>query len=453
MRVTVGPGGSVGGRARVPGDKSIAHRWLILAAIAEGRSELRGLPRALDVRSTARVLAAISPPRARDALEAWASEPSATPEGDRSTTNMGDPRGGSIVVEAQGRDGLSGPIGPLECGNSGTTIRLVTGVLASRPLEATLTGDASLSGRPMARIAEPLRAMGADVATTDGHAPLVVRGRPLHGIRHVLEVPSAQVKGAVLLAGLDADGETSVEEPAPTRDHTERAVASLGGAVHAEEGLVRVRRFQHAGFSGTVPGDVSSAAFLIAAAALSGRAFTVLDVGLNPSRTHLFRVLRRMGVAIRAEATGSEVGEPVGIVDVERCDGLAGTTVTRDELPLLIDEVPVLAILAARASGESRFLGAAELRVKETDRLGAIAEAVRALGGDGAVEGDDLVVAGGGLSGGTVTSSGDHRMAMALAVAGVAASGPVTIEGMEAADVSFPGFVGSLVQLGAAVRP
>jgi 3-phosphoshikimate 1-carboxyvinyltransferase len=330
-------------------------------------------------------------------------------------------------------------------------MRLMAGVLASRPFEAILAGDASLSGRPMSRIAEPLRAMGADVATSEGRPPLVVRGGDLHGIRHELAVPSAQVKGAVLLAGIDADGETCVVEPAATRDHTERALRHLGADVHVEGRSVTVRRFRHEGFSATVPGDVSSAAFLVAAAALSRRALTVLDVGLNPTRTHLLRVLERMGMVVRAEPRGSELGEPVGALEVDAGDGLVGTTVTADELPLVIDEVPVLAMLAAHALGESRFLGAAELRVKESDRLAALANAVRALGGGADVDGDDLVVAGGGLSGGTVTSSGDHRMAMALAVAAVASTGPVTIERMEAADVSFPGFVRTLAELGAEV--
>ncbi|MGZ8625256.1 MAG: 3-phosphoshikimate 1-carboxyvinyltransferase [Actinomycetota bacterium] len=453
MRITIRPGASVGGTARVPGDKSIAHRWLLLAATARGRSELRGLPDALDVRSTARVLAAISGDRARDALEAWASEPAPPAEGDRSTTNTGEPRPTSIELEAQGRAGLRAPTETLDCGNSGTTMRLVSGVLASCSFESRLVGDESLSSRPMERVAVPLRAMGADVASTGGHAPLVVHGGPLRGIPHVVEVPSAQVKGAVLLAGLAAEGETSVIEPARTRDHTERAVEHLGGDVRVEDGRVTVGAFEHGGFSASVPGDVSSAAFLVAAAALSGRPLTVLDVGLNPTRTHLLEVLARMGVNVRTETERSELGEPVGALEVAACAGLAGTTVAEGELPLLIDEVPVLAMLAAHASGESRFSGGAELRVKESDRLGAVAGAISALGGAAAVEGDDLIVAGGGLAGGVVSSGGDHRMAMALVVAGLAARGPVTIEGMEAADVSFPGFVRTLVDLGAGIEP
>ncbi len=453
MRVTVRPGSSVGGEARVPGDKSIAHRWLILSATARGRSELRDLPEALDVRSTARALAEIAGEGTRGSLEAWADQPSAVPEGDGSTSNMGQPRGLPVEVESQGRAWLRPPEHPLDCGNSGTTMRLICGVLASCPFETRLVGDESLSARPMDRVAEPLRAMGADVRTSDGRPPVVVRGGPLTGIAHVPSVPSAQVKSAVLLAGLAAAGETSVQEPAPTRDHTERALGHLGAPVAVQGGRVSVRAFQHEGFSASVPGDVSSAAFLVAAAAVTGRALVIRDVGLNPSRTFLLEVLARMGVRTRVEVERSELGEPVGVLEVEPCAGLSGATVTEQELPMLIDEVPVLAMLAAHARGDSWFLGAGELRVKEVDRLRGVVEAIRDLGGGAGVEGDDLVVAGGGLLGGRADSGGDHRMAMALAVASLGAREPVTVEGMEAADVSFPGFVHALRALGAGIEP
>lgn len=452
MRVTVHPGGSVGGEARVPGDKSIAHRWLLLAATAEGASALRGLPQALDVRSTASVLAALAPDDTRASLEAWASEPIVTDERDRSTANDPEPRPPSLALEGRGRGALRPPGGDLDCGNSGTTMRLIAGVLASCPFEARLVGDGSLSARPMERVAEPLRAMGAEVATTGGRPPLTVRGGPLAAIRYAAPVASAQVKGAVLLAGLAAEGETTVVEPAPTRDHTERALAHLGAPVRAEGLAVSVSPFGYGGFSGRVPGDVSSAAFLLAAAALTGSRLVVHGVGLNPTRTHLLHVLERMGVRTRAEIAAEELGEPVGTIEVEPCDGLSGTIVAEDELPLLIDEVPILAMLAAHARGETWFLGAGELRVKESDRLGGIEAAIRALGGDAGAEGDDLVLPGGGLRGGTASSRGDHRLAMAIAVAALGASEPVTVEGMEAADVSFPGFVGTLAALGARIE-
>lgn len=452
MRITVRPGGTVRGQARVPGDKSISHRWLILTATATGRSELRGLPGALDVRSTARVLAALLPGGARVKLKGWASGSGPAPDGDRSTGNESEPRPGTLAVEARGRGALQAPGGPLDCGNSGTTMRLMAGVLASCPFEAELVGDASLSSRPMGRIAEPLRAMGAEVRTTDGHAPIAISGGRLRGIVHRCPVPSAQVKSAVLLAGLAAEGETTVSEPAATRDHTERALAALGAPVRVGEGSVTVSAFAHPGFAGRVPGDVSSAAFLVAAAALTGSELAIHDVGLNPTRTRFLAVLDRMGVPTRTEVVRTELGEPVGDLLVEPCAGLVGTTVPGEELPLVIDEVPVLALLAAHAEGETRFAGAAELRVKESDRLAGPAEAIRALGGRAAAEGEDLVVGGGGLEGGRASTAGDHRMAMAIAVGALAARGPVEIDGMETADVSFPGFVRLLAGLGARIE-
>jgi 3-phosphoshikimate 1-carboxyvinyltransferase len=331
-------------------------------------------------------------------------------------------------------------------------MRLMSGVLAACPFEARLVGDASLSARPMERVAEPLRKMGAHVETAGGHPPVVVRGGALEGIRHVAAVPSAQVKSAILLAGLEADGETSIAEPAPTRDHTERALRHLGVPVRVEDGRVALTAFRYEGFAATVPGDVSSAAFLLVAAALSGRALSIEGVGLNPSRTYLLRVLDRMGVRTSTDVLGDECGEPVGVLSAEPCAGVTGTAVDRAELPLLIDEIPALAMLAAHAEGESRFRGAGELRVKESDRLGGMVEAIRDLGGRARVEGDDLVVAGGGLAGGRASSGGDHRMAMAIAAGGLAATGPVTIDGMEAAEVSFPGFVDTLSALGARIE-
>ena len=330
-------------------------------------------------------------------------------------------------------------------------MRLLAGVVAAARFETVLEGDESLSRRPMERVAEPLRTMGAEVTTTDGHAPLRVRGGRLRGIEYVAPVPTAQVKSAVLLAGLEADGETTVRESVPTRDHTERALEHLGAPIRSEAGSVRVAAFRPPGFSGSVPGDVSSAAFLIAAAALMGRALTVREVGLNPTRTGFIGVLARMGVRTRLEVEREELGEPVGSLLVEACDGLRGTTVEADELPLVVDEVPVLALLAAHASGETRFAGAAELRVKESDRLRGVAEVISSLGGTGGVRGDDLVVGGGGLAGGLADARGDHRMAMAIAVSALAARTPVQIEGIEAAEVTFPGFVPALVALGARV--
>ena len=451
MRAVVHPGGLGGGAARVPGDKSIAHRWLLLAATAEGRSELRGLPEGLDVKATASCLAELVPEEARGALDGWASSPAAQADRDRSTTNDPRPRAPDLVLETHGRAALEAPARALDCANSGTSMRLLAGVLAGLPFEATLVGDDSLSGRPMERVAEPLRAMGAAVRTADGHAPVVVRGGGLRGIEHRVPVPSAQVKSAVLLAGLAAEGETTVLEPAPTRDHTERALAHLGAPVTFEPGRAAVRAFQHGGFSARVPGDVSSAAFLVAAAVLAGSALEIRDVGLNPTRTRFLEVLERMGADVRASVEREELGEPVGTLIVAPGGLLNGTTVEAVELPLVIDEIPVLALAAAFADGETRFAGAGELKLKESDRLRALEGAIVALGGDAHVEGDDLVVAGGGLRGGEAPASADHRIVMATAVAALVAREPTTIGGIEAADVSFPGFLEALRALGARV--
>jgi 3-phosphoshikimate 1-carboxyvinyltransferase len=294
--------------------------------------------------------------------------------------------------------------------------------------------------------------MGARIATVEGHAPLTIVGDDLHGIEHRPSVPSAQVKSAVLLAGAQASGSTTVVESVGTRDHTERALTALGAPVRLSEGAVSVSAFQHQGFSGQLPGDPSSAAFLVAAAALSGSQVTLVGVGLNPTRLHFVDVMRRMGVRIHTHVDTDELGEPVGTIHVDPCDGIVPTRLAADEIPRVIDEIPVLASLAAFAPAETWFLGVGELRVKESDRLSAVVSGLRALGGEAAAEGEDLVIVGGGLDGGRVASGDDHRMAMSLTVAALGATGPSTIEGIEAADVSFPGFTAALRKLGADVE-
>jgi 3-phosphoshikimate 1-carboxyvinyltransferase len=448
------PGGRLEGAASVPGDKSIAHRWLILSVTAKGVSRLVGLPPSLDVRSTASCLSKVSK-KARPSLDVLARDARAPVEGRGSTWNAGVevPAAGPLEVEGDGRDSLVAPSVDLDCGNSGTSMRLLAGVLVSAPFTSVLVGDPSLSARPMERVAEPLRAMGAEVETTEGHAPVRISGTAgLRGSTFEPDVPSAQVKSAVLLAGLAADGTTSVREPVPTRDHTERALEALGAPIERTDGRIRIRRFQHVGFEGRLPGDPSSAAFLIAAAAITGSALRITGVGLNPSRLHFLDVMERMGIMTRPVVEGSELGEPVGSIEVDACDGVRAVRVEADELPLIIDEVPVLAALAVHAASDSWFLDAAELRVKESDRLGAITRSVRDLGGAAADEGNDLVIAGGGLQGGRTSSDGDHRIAMAMAIAALAARGPSRIDGMDAADVSFPGFVATLDRLGARIE-
>ncbi len=448
MDVRIDPGGRIAGVTRVPGNKSIAHRWLILAAAGAGRSALAGLPRSLDVRSTASCLAAVAP-AARASLEAWARNGGRAAEGHGSTWNrsLEDASNPVLEVEGEGWPGIRPPDRELDCGNSGTTMRLLTGVGAGSPFVTLLVGDASLSSRPMERVAEPLRLMGARIATTSGHAPVRVEGGGLHGIRYSMPIPSAQVKGAILLAGLVASGETIVAETISTRDHTERALSALGAPARVVDGSVRVSAFQHDGFRATVPGDPSSAAFLVAAAALTGGGLTVRGLGLNPSRLGFLGVMERMGIETRFTVTSEGLGEPVGDLQVAPGERILPVRVEEAELPIVIDEVPVLALLAAHATGGTTFLGAEELRVKESDRLTRVADAITDLGGIAAVEGDRLVVAGGGLEGGIARSGGDHRIAMAAVVGALGARRPSRVQGIEDADVSFPGFVETLRSL------
>lgn len=430
MRFVVRPSSPLHGAVTVPGDKSIAHRWLILAATADGPSTITGLPGGDDVRSTAACLLRLTGDQ--PSLEAWL---------------RGFP--GAVRVEGAGHGGLRRPAWPLDCGNSGTTMRLLAGLLAGRPFGCVLDGDESLRRRPMERVAEPLRRMGAEVHTEEGHPPVQVLGGALRGIEYHLPVTSAQVKGAVLLAGVQAEGTTVVTEDAPTRDHTERALGALGGPVHVEEGRVRVEAFQHEGFEGRVPGDPSSAAFLLAAAAIvEGSEIEVREVGRNGSRSAVLGWLSEAGAVIEGASEGASLDEPVGILST-RSDDRRPVRVPAEDLAEVIDEVPALAAVAAHAPGESRFEGAGELRVKESDRLEGLARGIRGLGGEAGVEGDDLVIAGGGLKGGQADARGDHRLAMALAVAALGADHESVITGAEWAAVSFPGFAETFRSLGA----
>jgi len=458
MRVRIAPSdGLEAARVRVPGDKSIAHRWLILAATADGRSRLVEVPGSLDVRSTAACLGSVVP-KGRAGLDLWSRNVAAAVESGGSTWNVGsspaelEGPAPILEVEGDGRNGLVQAAQPLDCGNSGTSMRLLAGVLAAAPFRSVLIGDPSLSTRPMERVAEPLRALGAHVSTVDGHAPVTIDGARLRGVRYEVPVPSAQVKSAVLLAATAADGETTVVERVATRDHTERALGALGADLRVDGRSITVSAFQHQGFDGRVPGDPSSAAFLVAAAALTRSELTIADVGVNPTRIRYLDVMRRMGIEVEVRVERHEVGEPVGTLAVRATSTLAPVRVERDELPMVIDEVPVLAALAAHAGGPSWFVGAGELRVKESDRLAGLAEGLRALGHHAAVEGDDLVLGGSGIAGGRVASQGDHRIAMAFAVAGLAADRPVEIDGMEVEAVSFPGFSRTLRGLGADVE-
>jgi 3-phosphoshikimate 1-carboxyvinyltransferase len=455
MRVRIEPAALRNAEITVPGDKSIAHRWLILATLARGRSELGGLPQALDVRSTASCLAALAP-GSGEALMEWGrpARPDSEVPGFTWDSPSPHPTMSPLRVEGEGWESLRDPSDALDCGNSGTTMRLLMGVVAASQAGARLVGDESLSRRPMERVAGPLRQMGAHIRTTDGGPPVAVEGRSLAGIDEVLAVASSQVKGAILLAALRASGRTVVRQPAQTRDHTERALAFLGADVTVEPGVITVARSDLHGFRGTAPGDPSSAAFLLVAAALAGRGLVVHGVGLNPTRTAFLDVLRRSGLSIEERILSEEVGEPIGEIELSaRTSDLRAVSVQAEEFPRIADEIPVLAAVAANVGtgGSSRFAGARELRIKETDRLSGIVEGIRGLGGDAEIEGDDLLVRGGGLAGGSAESRGDHRLAMALAVAATSARSGSEISGMESADISFPGFLPTLRQLGAEV--
>ena len=409
------------GSLHVPGDKSISHRALIFAALAEGDSELTGLGTGDDVASTAVCLQRLG-----------------------AGIELSEDRA-SARVTGVGRTGFKEPARVLDCGNSGTAMRLLTGICAGVDGLSILTGDESLSRRPMERVATPLRAMGANIDGRAGGAlpPLIIKGGGLVGVEHNLRVASAQVKTSLILAGLQAHGTTKVTEPAPTRDHTERLLGASGVTLSRGEGWTAVTGPQRPGpMSVTVPGDISSAFFLLAAAALVPRSrLEIQDVGLNPGRIGGLELLARMGAIIEWGETGASAGEPIGSVTVEAGD-LRAIDVNEAEIPGAIDELPMMAVLASQASGTSTFRGAAELKVKESDRITAMVDGLKAIGGRAEATPDGMIIEGPvTLSGGTVDSHGDHRVAMAFAVAGLVAAGDVKVKGWRCVDTSFPEFL------------
>ena len=408
----------VGGDIQVPGDKSLTHRALMLGAMAKGTSFIRGALTSLDARSTARVL--------------------------RQLGTEVSPLAPGRVTRVEGRGRFRRPDASLNCGNSGTTTRLLVGLLAAHPMRVTLTGDASLRRRPMRRVTLPLSEMGArfSESSNDG-LPLTVTGGKLRSLRHQLPVSSAQIKSCLLLAGLAGRVRVELREPTGrSRDHTERLLRAFGYVIEERDGWLT---FEPTGevtpFEMEIPGDPSSAAFPVGAALLaeSGQ-LRVSRVCLNPTRTGFLRVLERMGGRVAAEDIGPQFDEPVGAL-VAGPSPLVGTEVSAEEIPGLIDEIPLLAALATRARGTTVFRDVAELRVKESDRLDLIASNIRAVGGNAEIAGDDIFVSGGDQPPrGMVRTAGDHRIAMAFAILGTLPGARVRIDDMECAAVSFPGF-------------
>jgi 3-phosphoshikimate 1-carboxyvinyltransferase len=412
------PAAAIAGHIAVPGDKSISHRAVMIGAVGEGATAVRGFGRSRDTEAT------ISAVRALGAT---------VDEVDVDT----------LRVQGVGLRGLREPSGPIDCGNSGTTLRLLAGLLAAQTGRFELTGDDSLRGRPVDRIAVPLDEMGAHVETTDGKPPLTVEGKALKGIRYELPVASAQVKSCVLHAGLYADGQTTVVEPLPTRDHTEIMLAAAGAPVRRKPGRVSVGPAGQLQLGEiVVPGDFSAAApFVVAATLLPGSELTIHDVGLNPRRIGLLDVLERMGARITAFHRRRSGGEPVGDLVVQSAE-LVATTVTAEEVPRMVDELPLFALAAACARGESSVEGARELRVKETDRIETVTTSLQALGVRIKERDDGLGVRGVPTrpKGGGMGSGGDHRIAMLGAVAGLVSREGVELRDAEAVAVSFPGF-------------
>ena len=411
----------VSGRVRVPGDKSISHRYAMLAAIAEGESRLSNYAPGADCAATLDCLGRLG---------------------------VGITRGATITIRGLGPRGLRAPDGPLDAANSGTSIRLLSGLVAGHAFQTVIGGDASLGRRPMRRVIEPLTRMGARITAADGRPPLTIDGGDLHAIAHVPDVPSAQVKSAVLLAGLHADGRTSVLEPAATRDHTERALAAFGADVTCDNLLVSIDGGQRLrGLTAPIPGDISSAVFwLVLAAGTRDADLLIAGVGLNPSRTGVLAALRRAGADIDVIEEGSAAGasgvgragtEPVGAIRA-RFGAPSSLEIAPDEVPGLIDEIPGLAALAAMQPGVTMTVrGAKELRVKESDRIAMLARGFRAIGVKVDEFDDGFTIHGGPPSGGDADAAGDHRLAMAFAIAGTRATGPVRIAGAEAVAVSY----------------
>lgn len=417
MRFQVKPGGSITGRLRAPGDKSMSHRTIMLGSIAEGITEATGFLEGQDALCTVNAFRAMG-------------------------VTIDGPRDGQVWIQGVGLHGLKEPNETLDMGNSGTSIRLISGLLAAQSFDATMTGDASLTKRPMGRVITPLQQMGAVIDSHDERPPLTVRGgQSLKGIHYVMPMASAQVKSCVLLAGLYAEGRTSVIEPAPTRDHTERMLQGFGYAVDSENGVISLSGGGNLqGAQLDIPADISSAAFFLVAASISEGSDLILEhVGINPTRSGVITILTLMGADIEIMNERTVGGEPVADLSV-RSAKLKGIEIPEELVPLAIDEFPVLFIAAACADGETVLSGAEELRVKESDRIASMAEGLTRLGIANEVMPDGIRIQGGRMTGGEIDTYHDHRIAMSFSIAALRANGDIIVNDCDHVATSFPNF-------------
>ena len=425
MHFYLEPGGRLVGSIRVPGDKSMSHRVIMLGSIAEGKTEVSGFLEGEDA------LATLSAFRDMGVI-------------------ISDPDAGRLVIEGVGLDGLRVPRGIMDVGNSGTSIRLMAGLLAGQSFNSVLTGDESLLRRPMARVITPLSQMGALISSREGCPPIeIAGGRDLRGIHYELPVASAQVKSSILLAGLYAEGFTSVHEPAPTRDHTERMLRGFGYSVQSEPGSIGLEGGGALrGTSVDIPADISSAAFFMVGASIAEGSDLVLEhVGVNPTRDGVIRILKAMGADITLMNERDVRGEPVADIRV-RSASLKGIEIPVEEVPLAIDELPAILIAAACAEGVTELRGAEELRVKESDRIASMAEGLTRLGIANAVRADGITVTGGELGGGVIATHYDHRIAMSFAMASLRASDRIKVCDCAHVATSFPGFAALATRVG-----
>jgi len=431
MKFKVTNGGKLTGNIRVPGDKSISHRSIMFGSIAQGTSHITGFLQGEDSLNTLRAFQAMGV-----SIEG--------PDGD-----------GLVVIHGAGMRGLKKPARPLDLGNSGTSMRLLAGLLSGQAFDVELTGDASLSKRPMERVTRPLISMGAHVGTAEGGRPplKIAGGSDMKGIEYVLPMASAQVKSCVLLAGLYANGRTCVTEPAPTRDHTERMLNAFGcpveksGATVCIDGPATLKACDI-----DVPADISSAAFFMVGASIAeGSDITLQHVGINPTRTGVIDILRLMGASIELLNPSEVGGEPVADIRI-RSSRLSGINIPEELVPLAIDEFPVIFVAAACAEGTTVVTGAEELRVKESDRIQVMADGLQALGVNATATDDGMIIEGGSINGGKVHSHDDHRIAMAFSMAALRATGTITIDDCDNVNTSFPGFAGLAASAGLSIQ-